>query len=101
MAKVKIDVRRVCILNLIRATPELCFFDEIVAAYAHDLGYADNIAFLRAPSDVVLGALSRSKQYHIHFYSLDSDLLLHIIDQFDAPRKIIANDVDLRARNTY
>ena len=85
-------------LNLTRVTPELCLFDEIVAAYANDPDYADIIAYLRAPSDAALGALSRTKRDHIQRYSMDGDLLLYSIDKFDAPRTVIANDLDLRAR---
>uniref|UniRef100_A0AAV1TZI6 Integrase zinc-binding domain-containing protein n=1 Tax=Peronospora matthiolae TaxID=2874970 RepID=A0AAV1TZI6_9STRA len=85
-------------LNLTRVTPELCLNDEIVAAYANDPDYADIIAYLRAPSDAALGALSRTKREHIQRYSIDGDLLLSIIDKSDAPRTVIANDLDLRAR---
>ncbi|CAI5701508.1 unnamed protein product [Peronospora effusa] len=85
-------------LNLTRVTPEPCLFDEIVAAYKGDSDYADIIEYLRAPSDAALGALSRTKRDHIHRYSLDGDLLLYSIDQFDSPRTVIANDMDLRAR---
>ena len=85
-------------LNLTRVTPEPCLFDEIVAAYKSDSDYADIIDYLRALSDAALGALSRTKRDHIHRYSLDGDLLLYSIDQFDAPRTVIANDMDLRAR---
>ena len=52
-------------LNLTRVSPEMCLFDEIVAAYANDTDYADIIAYLPAPSDVALGALSRTKRDHI------------------------------------
>ena len=41
-------------LNLTRVSPESCLFDKIFAAYASDPDYADIIAYLRAPSDVVL-----------------------------------------------
>ena len=44
-------------LNLIRVSPELCLFDEIVATYANDLDYADIIANLHPPSNVALGDL--------------------------------------------
>uniref|UniRef100_A0AAV1TNW0 Reverse transcriptase domain-containing protein n=1 Tax=Peronospora matthiolae TaxID=2874970 RepID=A0AAV1TNW0_9STRA len=84
-------------LNLTRVTPELCLIDEIVAAYANDPNYADIIAYLRAPSEAALGALSRTKRDHIQRYSMDGDLLLYSIDKFDAPRTVIANDFDLRA----
>ena len=59
---------------------------------------ADIIAYLCASSDVALGALSRTKRDHIQLYSIDGDLLLYSIDKFDAPRTVIANDFDLRAR---
>uniref|UniRef100_A0AAV1TQ33 Reverse transcriptase domain-containing protein n=1 Tax=Peronospora matthiolae TaxID=2874970 RepID=A0AAV1TQ33_9STRA len=85
-------------LNLSRVTPELCLFDEIVAAYANDPDYADIIAYLRAPSEAALGALSRTKRDYIQRYSMDGGLLLYSIDKFDAPRTVIANDLDLRAR---
>ena len=83
-------MRRVS-LNLTRVTPELCLFDEIVVAYANDPEYADIIAYLRTASDVALGTFSRTKQDQIQRY-------LYSIDQFDAPRTAVANDVDLRAR---
>ena len=52
-------------LNLTRFSPEMCLFDEFVAAYANDPDYSDIIAYLRAPSDVALGALSRTQRNHI------------------------------------
>ena len=85
-------------LNLTRVTPELCLFDNIVAAYKNDPDYADIIAYLRAPSDVALGALSRIKRDQICRYSMDGELLLYSIDQFDAPRTVVANDMNVRAR---
>ena len=60
--------------------PESCLFDKVVAAYASDPDYADIIAYLRAPSDVALRALSRTKRDHIQRYTLDVDLLLYRID---------------------
>ena len=47
-------------LNLTRVIPEMCLFDAIVAAYANDPEYADIITYLRAPSNVALGAQSRT-----------------------------------------
>ena len=47
----------VCIAEFNSGHPELCLFDEIVVAYENDPDYADIIAYLRAPSDVALGAL--------------------------------------------
>uniref|UniRef100_A0AAV1TNN0 Integrase catalytic domain-containing protein n=1 Tax=Peronospora matthiolae TaxID=2874970 RepID=A0AAV1TNN0_9STRA len=73
-------------------------FRWIVAAYANDPDYADIIAYLRAPSEAALGALSRTKRDRIQRYSIDGDLLLYSIEKFDAPRTVIANDLDLRAR---
>uniref|UniRef100_A0AAV1UYN1 Uncharacterized protein n=1 Tax=Peronospora matthiolae TaxID=2874970 RepID=A0AAV1UYN1_9STRA len=63
-------------LNLTRVTPELCLFDEAVAAYANDPDYADIIAYLRAPSDAALGALSRTKRDTIQRSSINGYLLL-------------------------
>ena len=85
-------------LNVTRVTPELCLFDDIVAAYGNDPDYADIIAYLRASSDVALKASSRSKRDHFQRYTLDGDLLLYRNDQFDVPRTVIANDMDFRAR---
>ena len=85
-------------LNLTRVSPKSCLFDEIVAAYKSDTDYADIIAYLRALSDATLGALSRSKRDHIQRYTLNGDLLLYRIDQFDAPRTVTANGMDLHAR---
>ena len=73
-------------------------FDEIVAAYANDPDYAEIITYLRAPSDVALGGLSRTKRDHIRRYSLDGELLLYCIDQFDVPLTVIVNDIDLCTR---
>ena len=52
-------------LHLTRATPDLCLLDEIVADYKNEPNYADIIAYLRAPCDVTLRALSRTKRDHI------------------------------------
>ncbi|KAE9183823.1 hypothetical protein PF005_g21927 [Phytophthora fragariae] len=71
--------------------------DEIVAAYA-DAVYAGIVAYLRAPSDETLGALSRNTRNQIDRYHLDGDLLCYNIEKFDAPRVVEPNDDDLRAR---
>ena len=44
-----------------------------------------------------MGALSRTKRDLIHRYTLDGYLLLYLVNQFDAPRTVIFNDMDLRA----
>ena len=85
-------------LNLTRVTPELCLFDDIVAAYKYDPDYADIIASVRAPSNIALGALSRTKSDQICGYTMEGDLVLYSIDQFDAPHTVVANDMDVRAR---
>uniref|UniRef100_A0AAV1V5P0 Integrase zinc-binding domain-containing protein n=1 Tax=Peronospora matthiolae TaxID=2874970 RepID=A0AAV1V5P0_9STRA len=85
-------------LNFVRVTHELCLFDKFVAAYANDPDYADIMNYLRAPSASSLRALSRTKSDHIHRNSVDGDLLLYSNDRFDAPRTVIENDLDLRAR---
>ncbi|KAE9043976.1 hypothetical protein PR002_g3047 [Phytophthora rubi] len=72
--------------------------DEIVSAYADDAVYAGIVAYLRAPSDETLGALSRNTRNQIDRYHLDGDLLCYNIDKFDAPRVVVPNDDDLRAR---
>ncbi|KAE9156167.1 hypothetical protein PF005_g33324 [Phytophthora fragariae] len=72
--------------------------DEIVAAYADDAVYAGIVAYLRAPSDETLGTLSRNTRNQIDRYHLDGDLLCCNIDKFDAPRVVVPNDDDLRAR---
>ncbi|KAE8951570.1 hypothetical protein PF005_g33651 [Phytophthora fragariae] len=72
--------------------------DEIVAAYADDAVYAGIVAYLRAPSDETLGALSRNTRNQIDRYHLDGDLLCYNIDKFDAPRVVVPNDDDLRTR---
>ncbi|KAE9159079.1 hypothetical protein PF005_g32180 [Phytophthora fragariae] len=72
--------------------------DEIVAAYADDAVYAGIVAYLRAPSDETLGALSRNTRNQIDRYHLDGDLLCYNIGKFDAPRVVVPNDDDLRAR---
>ena len=69
-----------------------------VATYSSNPDYADIIAYLRALSDVALGDLTRTKRNHIQRYTLGGYLLLYHIDQFDAPRTLIANYMDLRAR---
>ena len=84
-------------LDLTLVTPELCLFDKIVLAYKNDSDYADFIAYLRAPSDVALGALSRTKRDQIQKYSLDGVLLLCSIDHLNAPHTVIDNDSVLRA----
>ena len=85
-------------LYLTRVSPESCLFDEIVAAYNSDPDYAAFVYYLHAPSDAALGALSRSKRNHSQRYTVDGDLLLYRIDQFDAPRTVISNDMDMSAR---
>ncbi|GMF60177.1 unnamed protein product [Phytophthora fragariaefolia] len=72
--------------------------DEIVAAYADDAVYANILAYPRSPSDETLGALSRNTRNQIDRYHLDGDLLCYNIDRFDAPRVVVPNDDDLRAR---
>uniref|UniRef100_A0AAV1UEN4 Integrase catalytic domain-containing protein n=1 Tax=Peronospora matthiolae TaxID=2874970 RepID=A0AAV1UEN4_9STRA len=59
------------------------------------------IAYLRAPSDAALGALTRTKREHTQRHSIDGNLLLHSIDKIDAPRTVIANDLDSRAQITH
>ena len=54
----------VCIAEHDSGLPESCLFDEVVTAYANDPDYADIIPYLRAPTDVALEALSRSKRDH-------------------------------------
>ncbi|KAE8990891.1 hypothetical protein PR001_g21372 [Phytophthora rubi] len=91
----------VCIasgINLTNVSPELDLRNEIVAAYADDAVYAGIVAYLRAPSDETLGALSRNTRNQIDRYHLDGDLLCYNIDKFDAPRVVVPNDDDLRAR---
>ena len=86
------------LLNLTRISTKTCLFKVIVADNNGDPYHADIIAFLRAPSDVRLVALSWSKRDHIQHYILDGDLLLYLIDQFYNPRTVIGNDMDMRAR---
>ena len=69
-----------------------------MAAYENDPDYGGIVAYLRAPSDEALGALPRSMRDKMNRYKLDGDLLTYSIDQFDAPRTVVANDTDLRAR---
>ena len=95
--KMTIDGRCVS-LNFTRVSPESCLFDEVVAAYNSDPDYADIVAYLRATSKVTLGALSRTKLDYIQRYTLGGDLLLYRINNFDATRTVIANDMDMRAR---
>ncbi|KAE9188493.1 hypothetical protein PF002_g25296 [Phytophthora fragariae] len=88
----------VCIasgINLTNVSPEMDLRNEIVVAYAV---YAGIVAYLRAPSDETLGALSRNTRNQIDRYYLDGDLLCYNIDKFDAPRVVVPNDDDLRAR---
>ncbi|KAE9010917.1 hypothetical protein PF005_g17558 [Phytophthora fragariae] len=85
----------VCIasgINLTNVSPEMDLRDEIVAAYADDAVYAGIVAYLRAPSDGTLGALSRNTCNQIDRYHLDGDLLCYNIDKFDAPRVVVPND---------
>ncbi|KAE8969139.1 hypothetical protein PR002_g27525 [Phytophthora rubi] len=91
----------VCIasgINLTNVAPKMDLRDEIVAAYADDVVYAGIVAYLRAPSDETLEALSRNTRNQIDRYHLDGDLLCYNIDKFDAPRVVVPNDDDLRAR---
>ncbi|POM62289.1 polyprotein, partial [Phytophthora palmivora] len=60
--------------------------------------YANILAYLRSPNDETLGALSRNTRNQIDRYHLDGDLLYYNIDRFDAPRVVVPNDDDLRAR---
>ncbi|KAE8961408.1 hypothetical protein PF005_g28471 [Phytophthora fragariae] len=60
--------------------------------------YAGIVAYLRAPSDETLGALSRNTRNQIDRFHLDGDLLCYNIDKFDAPRVVVPDDDDLRAR---
>ncbi|KAG6622099.1 reverse transcriptase [Phytophthora cinnamomi] len=85
-------------INLASVSPEMDLRDEIVAAYADDAVYANILAYLRSPSDETLGALSRNTRNQIDRYHLDNDLLYYNIDRFDAPRVVVPNDDDLRAR---
>ncbi|KAE8878438.1 hypothetical protein PF003_g37394 [Phytophthora fragariae] len=85
-------------INLTNVSPEMDLRDEIVAAYADDAVYASIMAYLRAPSDETLGALSRNTRNQIDRYHLDGDLLCYNIDKFDAPRVVVPNDDDLQAR---
>ncbi|KAE9008195.1 hypothetical protein PR003_g17573 [Phytophthora rubi] len=85
-------------INRTNASPEMDLRDEIVAAYADDAVYAGIVAYLRAPSDETQGALSRNTRNQIHRYHPDGDLLCYNVDKFDAPRVVVPNDDDLRAR---
>ncbi|GMG14853.1 unnamed protein product [Phytophthora fragariaefolia] len=85
-------------INLTSVSPETDLRDEIAAAYADDAVYANILAHLRSPSDETLGALSRNTRNQINRYHLDGDLLCYNIDRFDAPRVVVPNDDDLRAR---
>ncbi|KAE9335523.1 hypothetical protein PR003_g12971 [Phytophthora rubi] len=71
----------VCIasgINLTNVPPEMDRRDEV------DAVYAGIVAYLRAPSDETLGALSGNTRNQIDRYHLDGDLLCYNIDQFDA-----------------
>ncbi|KAE9011934.1 hypothetical protein PR001_g15782 [Phytophthora rubi] len=73
----------VCIasgINLTKGSPEMDLRDEIVATYTDDAVYAGIVAYLRAPSDETLGALSRNTRNQIDSYHLDGDLLRYNID---------------------
>ena len=91
----------VCIAVPDSISPESCLFDEGVAAYTSDPDYADIIDYMRAPNDAALGNLSRTKRDRIHRYTLDGDLFVYLIDQLDAPRTMIADENNLRARILY
>ncbi|GMF41143.1 unnamed protein product [Phytophthora fragariaefolia] len=85
-------------INLTSVSPEMDLRDEIAAAYADDAVYANILAYLRSPSNETLVALSRNTCNQIDRYHLDGDLLCYNIDRFDAPRVVVPNDDDLRAR---
>ncbi|GMF56475.1 unnamed protein product [Phytophthora fragariaefolia] len=85
-------------INLTSVSPEMNLRDEIAAAYADDEVYANILAYLRSPSDETLGVRSRNTRNQIDRYHLDGDLLCYNIDRFDAPRVVVPNDDDLRAR---
>ncbi|GMF47677.1 unnamed protein product [Phytophthora fragariaefolia] len=85
-------------INLTSVSPEMDLRDEIAVAYADDAVYANILAYLRSPSDETMGALSRNTRNQIDRYHLDGELLCYNIDRFDAPRVVVPNDDDLRAR---
>ncbi|KAE9117942.1 hypothetical protein PF010_g8413 [Phytophthora fragariae] len=85
-------------INRTNVSPEMDLRDKIVAAYADEAVYAGIVAYLRAPSDETLGALSRNTRNQIHRYHPDGDLMCYNVDKFDAPRVVVPNDDDLRAR---
>ncbi|POM65123.1 Retrovirus Polyprotein, partial [Phytophthora palmivora] len=67
-------------------------------AASDDAVYANISAYLRSPSDETMGALSRNTRNQIDRYHLDGDQLYYNINRFDAPRVVVPNDDDLRAR---
>ncbi|GMF28856.1 unnamed protein product [Phytophthora fragariaefolia] len=85
-------------INLTSVSAEMALRDEIVAAYADDGVYANILAYLLSPSDETLGALSRNTRNQIDRYHLGGDLLCYNIDRFDAPRVVVPNGDNLRAR---
>ncbi|POM70222.1 LOW QUALITY PROTEIN: Pol protein [Phytophthora palmivora] len=82
----------VCAASGTSVSPEMDLRDEIVAAYTDDAVYANILAYLRSPSDEL------SRAIRIDRYHLDGGLLYYNIDRFDAPRVVVPNDDDLRAR---
>ncbi|KAG3164584.1 hypothetical protein PI126_g5050 [Phytophthora idaei] len=85
-------------INPISTTPTLPLSDEIIAAYDDDPTYANIAKYLRSPSDVALGTLSKPKRNRIDRYQLDGDLLTYSVNSFDGSRAVVPNDADLHAR---
>ncbi|KAE8908970.1 hypothetical protein PF003_g6693 [Phytophthora fragariae] len=74
-------------INLTNVSPEVDLRGEIVAAYADDAVYAGILAYLRAPSDETLGALSRNTRNQIGRYHLDGDMLCYNIVRCSSSRR--------------
>lgn len=70
----------------------------IADAYEADDELAALISYLQSPSDSARESLPRHLLGRVDRYALDGELLVYSIDQFDAPRVVVPNDSDLRAR---
>ena len=72
---------------------------DITAAYTHDVFcLAPIVRYCPDPSDVTLRDLTASDRAQVSRYSLNDDLLMSQIDQFDPLRIVVPLDDDLRAR---
>ncbi|GAB9477805.1 hypothetical protein Gpo141_00014957, partial [Globisporangium polare] len=71
---------------------------EIADAYTRDTFCSAMLRHCREPSEKTLRELTASARSQAARYSIDIDLLMYQIDEFDEPRIVVPLDDDLRAR---